>query len=31
MQMNGDSKGMTAMNYPTPALTLRGGGILRQL
>jgi len=31
MQMNGDSKGMTAMNYPTPALTLRGGGIRRQL
>ena len=26
MQVDGDSKGMTAVNYPTPALTPRGGG-----
>jgi hypothetical protein len=26
MQMNGGRKGMTAVNYPTPALTPRGGG-----
>ena len=26
MQIDGDRKGMTAVNYPTPALTPRGGG-----